>query len=63
MIADPREHIGKPGPGVDVIEPGGDDEAVDGSSTLATAVGARKQPGLASNVTVRPDARSGAFGV
>jgi len=49
MIADPREHIGKPGPGVDVIEPGGDDEAVDGSSTLATAVGARKQPGLASN--------------
>jgi len=40
MIADPRQHLGKPSPRVDVIKPGGDDEPVDGSSTLATAVGA-----------------------
>ncbi len=49
MVTDPREHICKPGSRVNVIELGSDDEAVDGSSTLAAAVRARKQPRLASN--------------
>jgi hypothetical protein len=49
MILQAREHIGKPGLRVDVVEPGGLDQGVDCSSTTAAGIGAGEGPVLATN--------------
>src|SRR5260370_28256383 len=46
MSGDAGQHVGQPGLGIDVVELGGDDEAVEEGGTLAAAVGAGEQPCL-----------------
>ena len=48
MVGDAGEHVGEPSLGVDVVELGGGDQAVDDGGALAAAVGAGKQPRLAA---------------
>ena len=48
MIGDAGEHVGQPGLGIDVVELGGDDQAVEEGGALAAAIGAGEQPGLAA---------------
>jgi len=38
VVGDTGKHVGEPGLGVDVVELGGDDQAVDDGGALATAV-------------------------
>jgi len=49
MIRQPRQHVGEPGLGIDIIELGGGDQRVDGCSPPATFVGAREGPIAATN--------------
>ena len=48
MVGDAGEHVGEPGLRIDVVELGGDDQAVDDGGALAAAVGAGEQPCLAA---------------
>src|SRR5260370_24982040 len=48
MSGDAGQHVGQPGLGIDVVELGGDDEAVEEGGTLAAAVGAGEQPCLSA---------------
>ena len=57
MIADACEHVGQPRPWIDIVQPGGDDQAVECRSPLAASIRAREQPGLAPD----RDAAQGAF--
>lgn len=57
MPGDTGEDIGEPGLGIDTVEPGGGDQAVHDRGTLATAIGAGEQPGLAT----KGDATQGPF--
>ena len=58
LVVYPRQDIGEPGTGIDIVELGGGDQGVDRCSTLAPAVGSREQPSLSSD----GDAAQGAFG-
>jgi hypothetical protein len=46
MIGDAGQHIGEPGREIDVVELGGDDQAVEQHGALTTTMGAGEQPGL-----------------
>ena len=48
MVGDAGEHVGEPGLGIDVVELGGDDQAVQERRRAAAAIGAGEQPGLAA---------------
>ena len=48
MLGDAGQHIGKPGQRIDVVELGGDDQAVEDGGAPAAAIGAAEQPGLAA---------------
>ena len=54
LLGDAGEDVGEPGLGVDVVELGGADQRVHRRCSLAAAIGAREQPGLASE-TERPE--------
>ena len=58
MLGDAGEDVGEPGLWVDVVELGGDDEAIHHGCALATAVGACEQPRLSSE----RDTSQGSFG-
>ena len=58
MLGDAGEDVGEPGLGIDVVELGGDDQAVDDGGTLAAAIGAGEQPRLAAE----GDAAQGSLG-
>ena len=49
VIGDAAQRVGEPCTGIDVVEPCGDDQAVDGSSAFAAAVRAGEQPRVASD--------------
>ena len=53
-LGDASKDVGEPGLGVDVVELGGADERVHHRRALAAAIGAREQPGFASQ-TERPE--------
>ena len=44
MIVDPAQHIGEPGLRIDIVQPGGRDESVEGGGALAAAIGAGEGP-------------------
>ena len=48
MPGDMAEDIGEPGLRIDAVEPGGADQADHDGGTLAAAIGAGEQPGLAA---------------
>ena len=48
MLGDAGKDVGEPGLWVDIIELGGDDEAIHDGCALATAIGACEQPRLSS---------------
>jgi hypothetical protein len=48
VIGDAGEHVSEPGLGIDVVESGGGDQAVDDGGAVATTIGAGEQPGLAA---------------
>jgi hypothetical protein len=56
MIGDMRQHVTQPGFGVDTVQLGCADQRVDGSGTLAAAVGAGEQvvPAADGNAAQRP---------
>ena len=56
MVGDAGEHVGESSLGVDVVELGGGDQAVDDGVTLASTIGAGEQPRLAAerDATHRP---------
>jgi hypothetical protein len=47
-VVDAREHVGKPGLRVDIVELGRHDQGRQDGSTLGTTIGAGEQPGLAA---------------
>src|SRR5690242_17722233 len=49
MIVDPAEHVGEPGLRIDAIKLGGLDQREHRRGTLAAAIGAGEQPGLAAD--------------
>ncbi len=48
MFSDTGEDVGQPSLGIDVVQLGRDDEAVEDGGALAAAIGAGEQPGLSS---------------
>ena len=58
MAGDTGEDVGQPGLGIDVVELGGDDEAVHEGGTVAATIGAGEQPGFPA----KGDATQGSFG-
>ena len=46
MVADPGEHVGEPGPRIDVVHLGGDNRREHGCRPLAAAIRAGEQPRL-----------------
>ena len=58
MLGDAGEHVGEPGLRIDVVQLGGDDQAVHGGGTLAAAIGAGEQPRLPAE----SNAAQGPFG-
>lgn len=56
-IGDAREHVGEPCLGIDVVEPGGGDEAEHERGALSSAIGAGEEPGLSA----QGDAAQGAL--
>ena len=62
MLGDAGEHVGQPSLGVDIVELGGDDEAVQEGGALAAAIGAGEQPRSARSAVLlvrqmRPSSR------
>jgi hypothetical protein len=47
VIVDPMQHVGEPSLRVDVVELGGDDQAIEKSGALSATIGSGEQPGLA----------------
>src|SRR4051812_7308128 len=58
MPGDAGEDVGQPSLGIDVVKLCGDDETVQDGGTLAAAIGAGEQPGLAA----QGQAAQGPFG-
>jgi hypothetical protein len=56
MVGDAGEHVGEPSLGVDVVELGGGDRAVDDGGALTSTIGAGEQLRLAAerDATRRP---------
>jgi hypothetical protein len=48
MIMDACQDVGEPGARIDVVQLGGDDDAVDGGSPFAATVGSAEQPCLST---------------
>ncbi len=44
MVVDARQHVGEPGLGIDVVEPGRLNQRQHNCGTLAAAIGAGEQP-------------------
>jgi hypothetical protein len=44
MTSQTSEDIGQPGMGVDVVQPAGHDETIDGGGSLTAAIGSCKHP-------------------
>ena len=51
VIVDPMQHVGEPSLRVDVVELGGDDQAIEMSGALSAKIGSGEQPGLAPQRT------------
>jgi len=49
MIGQPSEHVGEPGPRINIVELGGLDQRVDGSGAPSTFVGSREVPVVAAD--------------
>ena len=62
MFGDAGQDVGEPGLRIDVVDLGGDDQAVHGGGALAAAIGAAEQPGLSAQGDAAQRALGGIVG-